>query len=222
VNRGGTVSGLGPQQLQEIAKWDQPGPAARPAAGRYGYFESLADTCFRTLDDGTKVFYPHGPFGRRGYVVETSRDEDALRRRVKNGSALMIVASPFLASFYGVFLRDTGVTRLLLLMAGLYVANWIVTEVQFWPLVRRLKRADAANLPIAAWRRMGRTMHPGWLILGGAFLLCLAVAGFLLHVLERQPAGLVIGFLSILVAAPYVIALRSWWRHRAGGRPPAT
>jgi len=37
------------------------------------------DYCFRTLVDGTKVFYPAGMFGRRGYIVESKEDELAIR-----------------------------------------------------------------------------------------------------------------------------------------------
>lgn len=207
------MAGYGPQQLREMARWSRPGTTALPE-GRSGYHESVADSCFQTLDDGKRVFYPHGAFGRRGYVIEKRRDEDALRRRVKNELVLMSVVSPFLAGFYGSFLRDAGVVRLLLLLTGLYVASWIVTELLCWPLTRRLERADVPNSPIAAWRRMRRSMHPGWLIVGSVLFLCLSVAGFLLRAIEGQAAGLLIGFLSILCAVPYLIALRSWWRTR--------
>jgi hypothetical protein len=208
------VAGFGPHQLRELARWSRSG-GARPE-GHSGYFESAADTCFRTLDDGRRVFYPHGPFGRRGYVIEKRRDEDALRERVKAELVLTAIASPFLAGLYGSFLRDMGVLHFLLLMAGLYVASWIATELLCWPLTRRLERAAVPNSPTAAWRRMGRTVHPGWVILGAGFLLAISAAGFLLYACERQATGLLIGFACLLGASPYGIAIRAWWRQRAG------
>lgn len=209
------MAGYGPHQLRELARWSR-SAATEQRGDRSGYFEATADSCFRTLEDGRRVFYPHGPFGRRGYVVQRRRDEDALRERVKAEFVLMAIASPFLAGLYGSFLRDTDVGPLLLMLAGLYVANWIATELLCWPLTRRLERADVPNSPIAAWRRMGRTVHPGWLILGVGFLLSMSAAGFLLCVLERQPSGLLIGCLCILGASPYGVAIHAWWRRRTG------
>jgi len=209
------MNGLTPLRLRDIER------RARETRGtisssRSSFREALTDVSFRTLEDGTKVFYPHGALGRRGYVVASRNEETALRRRVQCESAALAAVSPIVASVYGVFLRDLTALRLLLVLAGVGSVVWLLTKILLWPLTRRLVRSDVPNAPFAAWRRMGRTLHPAWLIVGGLFLSILSVTGFVLYAVERQPSGLVIGPILLVCTVPYVIALRSWWGLRTG------
>jgi len=208
------MSGFSPEQLQRLARKPHACEESRLRASSGGYFKTVADLCFQTLNDGTKVFYPHGVFGRRGYVVESQRDEDRLRQRAKAEIILLIVTTPVLASAYGAFLRGIGVLRFVLLMLGLSAAGWLVTELTYWPLTRRLERSHVPNSPIVCWKRMGRTAHPAWLILGASFFACVSAMGFLLFAREGQAVGILIGLMLILFGFPYGVALRSWWRQR--------
>jgi hypothetical protein len=53
-----------------------------------GYFDALTSSCFKTAQDGRKLFFPWGVWGR-GYVVASEQDYERLRRQVK---AYMVVA----------------------------------------------------------------------------------------------------------------------------------
>jgi Ca2+/Na+ antiporter len=53
-----------------------------------GYFDALTSSCFETAQDGRKLFFPWGVWGR-GYVVASEQDYERLRRQVK---AYMVVA----------------------------------------------------------------------------------------------------------------------------------
>jgi Ca2+/Na+ antiporter len=53
-----------------------------------GYFDAWTSSCFKTTQDGRKLFFPWGVWGR-GYVVASEQDYERLRRQVK---AYMVVA----------------------------------------------------------------------------------------------------------------------------------
>jgi Ca2+/Na+ antiporter len=53
-----------------------------------GYFDALTSSCFKTAQDGRKLFFPWGVWGR-GYAVASEQDYERLRRQVK---AYMVVA----------------------------------------------------------------------------------------------------------------------------------
>ena len=214
------MSGLSPEQLQDLANLARQGEDTR-AGATFCLLESAADACFLTLEGGTKIFYPQGAFGRRGYIVESSRSEEALRRRVKNLHVGTILAVPLLASAYGAFLRDTGLLRFALLIACSFVAWWLIARLGSWPLTRRLKRSDVSNSPIACWNRMGQRTHPVWLILAPFYFAALSAVGFVFFATERNPVGLAIGLMMPLAAVPYLVAIRHRWQDRrslAAGR----
>jgi hypothetical protein len=49
---------------------------------RMGYFDALASSAFKTADDGRKLFFPWGTFGR-GYVLSSDEDSVRLRGQIK-------------------------------------------------------------------------------------------------------------------------------------------
>ncbi len=210
------MSGLGPEQLQELARQSRASRESErntPLLG--GYFEAMTDMHFRTLDDGRRVFYPQGVFGRRGYIVESGRLEKRLRRRAWTDSIATILSAAFLGSAYGAFFRNYGLTGLVLLIATGAVASWLAAKLAYWPLIRQLERSHIANSPIACWRRLGQLAHPAWLIFGVSLLAALSALGFFLYAHEGLTIGIVMGLYLIPFTIPYGIALRSWWRHRA-------
>jgi hypothetical protein len=72
-----------------------------------GYFDALASTSFKTTDDGRRLFFPLGAFGR-GYVVSSEEDFARLRKGVKIYlivSLLLIIGSiPFMGPLGGLIL----------------------------------------------------------------------------------------------------------------------
>jgi len=201
------MSGLSPEQLQDLANLARRSEDWRPGVPCW-LLESVAESYFRTLEGGAKIFYPQGAFGRHGYVVESSRSEEALRRRVKSLHLGMILAVPLLACVYGAFLRDAGLLRFALLLAGSSVVWWLISRLGSWPLTRRLERSDASNSPIACWSRMGEKTHPIWLILAASCFAALSAVGFALFATERDPVGVVIGLTMPLGGFPYLVPIR--------------
>jgi len=55
-----------------------------------GYFDALTSSSFKTKEDGTRLFFPWGTFGR-GYSVPSAEEFERLRRGVK---AYLMVALP--------------------------------------------------------------------------------------------------------------------------------
>ena len=208
------MSGLSPEQLQDLANLARRNEDSR-AGARFRLLESAADAYFRTLEDGTKIFYPQGAFGHRGYIVDSNRSEETLLRRVKSLHAVMILVMPLLASAYGAFLRDTGLLRFALVIVCSSVAWWLIARLGFWPQTRRLKRSGVSNSPIACWNRMGERTHPVWLVLAVSCVAALSAVGFVLFATELNPVGIAIGLTMPLAGFPYLVAI---WRLLAIGR----
>ncbi|MBU0595206.1 hypothetical protein KJ567_00775 [Candidatus Bipolaricaulota bacterium] len=202
---------LHPDQIRDLARQDPLHDGGGPE-WNLGYFDTIVNSHFRTLDGGTLVFYPYGAFGRCGYVVESERQEASLRRRARRlgrlSYALYLVAA-FVAAR---FVPQIDWPVFLLIMAIGWVPDWMTARLAFWSLTRRMERATGANSPMAYWRNMGRTMHPALLALFGIFGLLMAAAGFLIYALDRDAIGLLIGAFFALLIFPYALAMWSWWR----------
>jgi hypothetical protein len=59
---------------------------------RMGYFDALTSSYFKTAADGRKLFFPWGVLGR-GYLLDSDRDYERLRRQLKTYTVLTLVAS---------------------------------------------------------------------------------------------------------------------------------
>jgi hypothetical protein len=72
-----------------------------------GYFDALASGSFKTTDDGRKLFFPVGAFGR-GYIVPSEGEFEKLRKGVKIylivSLLLIICVVPFAGPLSGVVL----------------------------------------------------------------------------------------------------------------------
>lgn len=72
-----------------------------------GYFDALASGSFKTTEDGRKLFFPAGAFGR-GYVVPSEGEFEKLRKGVKIylivALLLIICLVPFAGALTGVVL----------------------------------------------------------------------------------------------------------------------
>jgi len=180
----------------------------------------MVDACFRTLADGTRIFYPQGAFGRRGFVVESPYTEASLRLRAKGVGILLTAVLPLLWFACGPILPDSDPLRVVLLLAGANAVAWLATWLAHWPTTRRLQQADVPNSPIASWTRMGQRIRPVWLVLGA--LILIGTSGLMVVAWERAAVGTALGFLLLLGAVPYLVAIRGWWRGRTASREDST
>jgi len=207
------LGNLNPEYLRQLAKTREPRVERTPGRG-LGFLDTAVSSHFRSLDDGTKVFYAQGAFGRRGYVVPPEA-EPALRSRARNMAQATMLASAWLGITLAGTTGKLDAVGLCVLLAVLGAVGWVTTTLAYWPLTRGLERARVPNSPMAHWRSMGQTMHP--ILLALPMLLCVALlsAGLWIYHQDSAPLGLLIAVVAALFSAPYVIALKSRWLRRA-------
>lgn len=182
------------------------------SVSRLGYFDGLASTHFRTLEDGTRVFYPSGVYGRCGVVVPSWAVEHALRRRLKARFGWTGALAVAVVSAAGRYVAQMN----LLLFATVLVAGWACERLLSWlffrSLIRRMERADTPNSLVACWDSMGKTMHPALLAFLSIFTAGMASGGFLMYALKREPKGILVGLMFTIVFVQYAAAMWSGWR----------
>lgn len=212
------MSGFHVDQIRELVKY-------RPdavSAGDLGYFTAPSNTHFRTLEDGTRIFYPHGALGRRGYVVVSVVMEQRLAGRVKALRKISAAACAPFALGYVLLDLDPAPLRLVGVIGGLFAMGWVVTEVVFRSFTRRMKRMWIANSPLEQWRKMGQTVRPAPLMVAGTVAITMSICGFLTCVFRRNAVGIPVGVLMAIASIPYGIALWSRWRPQSQARRRGT
>jgi len=212
------MNGLHVDQIRELAKHR----SDTASADGFGYFAAASNTHFRTLDDGTRVFYPHGAFGRRGYVVASVVMEERLARRMKAGQRISVAACVVFALAYVSLNLEPSPLCLAGVIAGVSAMGWVAAELAFRSLTRRMKRVRIPNSPLGQWRKMGQTMHPALLVFGGTVAITMSICGFLASVLYRNAAGIPLGVLMAIATVPYGVAVWTRWRPRLQARPGST
>ena len=66
-----------------------------------GYFDALANACFKKTTDGKWTFYPYGILGR-GYVVPSEAEYDRLHRNYK--SIMVVTLLLIIAAIWSIFI----------------------------------------------------------------------------------------------------------------------
>lgn len=201
------MGNLNPEYLRQLAKTREPRVERTPGRG-LGFLDTAVSSHFRLLDDGTKVFYAQGAFGRRGYVVPPEA-EPALRSRARNIAQALRLPLVWVSIALARSIGRLNAVELCVLLAVLLGAEWVTMALAFRPLTRTLERARVPNSPIAHWRSMGQTLHP--ILLALPMLLCVALlsAGLWIYHQDSAPLGLLIAVVAALFSPPYVIALKS-------------
>ena len=202
---------LHPDHLRELS-------AAKPTAPteskgfNLGYFDSLVEGHFGHLNDGEVIFYPYGPFGRRGYIVDSPVVEGRLRQRARGLGRWSLLVCAIAAFGASRFIEQIDFVVFLLILAIGWIPDWILARLAYASLTRSMKRASAPNSPIAYWKAMGRTMHPALLLLLAASGLLFTAGGFVLFFWMGDPIGLVIGVLFGALTLPaYGVAIWGRW-----------
>jgi hypothetical protein len=95
-----------------------------------GYFDALSSTCFKTAQDGRKLFFPWGVLGR-GYVIESEQASKRIAHEIK----IFMIVSLILVIGFGEF----GFYQQSFVVAALLIGAY---AVRAWYLIRRLPRSD--------------------------------------------------------------------------------
>lgn len=179
---------------------------------RSGFLHAGISGYFRTLEDGERIFYPQGVFGRRGFAVASTDQELILRtnirgfHRISNGIVIVLILA-----FSG-FLSTWTSWPLLLIVIGSLPGLWLLARAYFRRFTRTMDPVAIPNSPMACWRSMGETINPMLLIGQTVFICALSGASLYRAYQSHDPILWLLGVIVATATAPYVIALLSWQR----------
>jgi hypothetical protein len=95
-----------------------------------GYFDALSSACFKTAQDGRRLFFPWGVLGR-GYVIESEQDSKRIEQEIK----IFMIVTLILVIGFGEFGSYPQSFVIAALLTGVYT-------VRAWYLICRLQRSD--------------------------------------------------------------------------------
>ena len=115
-----------------------------------------SDSHFKTLQDGTKTFYPQGSLGRQGYYVSSPELETRLRTRLHQYYRLWDRIHSALCCSVGVLLpliilAVIKVWRVILLASLGKFLGWLHARLYFAQYTKEMEPAHIANSLIAHW-----------------------------------------------------------------------
>ena len=133
-----------------------------------------SDSYFNTLKDGTKIFYPQGLLGRRGYYVSPPELEPKLRQDIRRFHKRQIMWSGVLGAFAG-SLAMIHIWAFISIICFCSCLGWLRGHLYFAKYTKKMEPAHIANSPIFHWSQWGESAHPASLI--GYMLLWLSFIG---------------------------------------------
>lgn len=156
-----------------------------------GYFSTVTENHFNTLEDGTRVFYAQGPVGRRGFVVPNPEVEAELKQATRTYYICLIVMCGVFGGM-GAQLSSVTVSTALMAIGTWVVVAYAITNIYFHQYTKQLAPvADSPNSPLAHWRRIG-SESKGWIIWGGTILSALfTISSWWLYFHSGEPLLLV-------------------------------
>lgn len=169
-----------------------------------GYFEAVANNHFKSLEDGTRIFYPQGAMGRVGYIVPDSKLESVLRASLKRFYIWLIVGTGIFGGLGGPLISKIGFVELILVAGFL---GWLIIRLYFMRITRDLEKVRVANSMFSCWASMGESMSWVMLIVFTSFFLLSSIASLLLYQSMPDIKLLAIGIFFALCLIPYGIAI---------------
>jgi hypothetical protein len=165
-----------------------------------GYIEWLISGSFKTTEDGRRLFFPWGVFGR-GYAIASEENYWRLRQQVKAYSVVILLVMIVTPGY-------TITVALEALLVALYLA-WM------WVLLPRLQAADEGLSLRESITSQARAHGPVLLWLLNIVSLAFVVNGTWLFIVEpgRRLVWLAVILFFGLCAA---IAIRMLWQQAAG------
>lgn len=182
---------------------------------------SVVNAHFRVLEDGRKIFYPLGIFGRRGFVVSSTEQESLLRVRahgVRRAGGLFILLN-FLGLIAIGILFDLSQRFALWLYCG-YVLALLAglcmhLTHRFRSITNMMRSFSVRNSPIVYWRSEGQDLTRFQLVLRGVTIVGTAGGAITLAMYLGRPSWLVYGSYMALWSIPYLFMAQGWLRGRS-------
>jgi len=199
---------LHPDQMRDIRK-AEPGLQDAGSDIDLRFLDSIAERYFRWLDDGRRVFESSG-LSRTAFVVETPKQEKALRRFVKaeHGAVLALAWIVILS------LSDRILSLDLLPFAALlffgWVPQWIVSRAFLAYITRGMERVDVPRSIALRWKAGARTLHPVLQVIFCLIMGAMSGAGFSIYVSTGDAKGILVGLIFLI---PLVASIGGIW-HR--------
>ena len=180
---------------------------------------SMYGSYFRNLPDERRVFYPHGLFGRTGYLVETAAQEARLKKYLFYYLASGCVFGLLVGAFGAPFLFRAGLFGLSVGVVVVLVCCWLYGKLFFLPVVRTMKKIKKANDPLEKCEELGASLHPVFLFGSAGLVYLSAVFCILVFVFTQELFFGLGGLYFSLLGVPLTIAVtfRLSGSHR---RPP--
>lgn len=167
-----------------------------------------SDFHFKTLKDGTKIFYPQGPLGRRGYYVSSPELEPKLRQDIRRFYKRQMLWCGVLGAFAG-SLAMINIWVFILILCFWSCLGWLTNYLYFAKYTKEMEPAHIANSPISHWSKWGESAHPASLF--GYMLLWIVLIGVSLwsYSINYQPQMLLCIVLFALMFIPGGVAIYS-------------
>jgi hypothetical protein len=177
---------------------------------RAGFLHAWISGHFQTLENGERVFYPQGAFGRHGFALASPEQELILRTNIRGFQRLYGGILIALILIFSGYLSTQTSWPVLLIVIGSWPALWLLAKVYFWSFTRTMESIDIPNSPMAHFRSMGRTVNPTMLIGQTVFVLAISGASLYSAYQNRDPIRLLLGMFVATAIVPYMVALWSW------------
>ena len=183
---------------------------AHALESRRGFAHAWINGHFRPLDDGEKIFYPLGAFGRRGFAVSSIDQELALRANLRRLQRIVPRVSTGLILFLGIDPVALESWQLSLIAIASCLIFWIVVRAYFRAFTRHMEPIDIPNSFVSTWKSVGTTVHPMLLIAHALFVGFLSGFTFFNAFQEQSLARFVISVVIATMLIPNGVALWSW------------
>lgn len=165
---------------------------------------------FKTLEDGTKIFYPQGALGRRGYYVPSPELESKLRQDLRRLLRRQMLWTGALGGYLGA-LAMFHIWMFISIILFWVSLEWLQAHLHFAKYTKEMEPAHIANSPIAHWSQWGESAHPAILI-GYMMLWLVLIGGCLwLYIRTNLLQMLLCIVLFVLMLVPSAIAIYSKW-----------
>lgn len=169
-----------------------------------------SDFHFKVLKDGTKIFYPQGALGRRGYYVSSPELEPKIRQDIRRFYKRGILWSAVLGTFAGSLVTLNPWVFIVIICFGSCL-GWLRGHLYFAKYTKEMEPAHIANSPMAHWSKWGESADLASLMCYVLLWLVLIVGCIWLYISDhelQQMMLLCIAFFALMLI-PGVIAIFS-------------
>ncbi len=105
------------------------------------YYERMIKNHIKIQKDGRKVFFPQGPLGLRGYIIDSDEIEKELRKAIITLTNIIMVCCGPIGLLSATLFKHLALFSVLVFIGGLVIATWLLVHLYFYRFTKRMKRA---------------------------------------------------------------------------------